>query len=330
MKEKKKGIGKIIIRILQILIILIILIFILGYIIPIKRDLIQISKTELSSEYGEFLDIEDIKIYVEDLHSTDFQPEDNGKKTIIFIHGMGGSTYSWRENKMYIAQSGYRVIAIDLKGFGLSDKGFFSDYSHKEQARLISLVMDKKGIERAVMVGHSMGGSVVTHFAINHPERISRLILVDASIRENPPLFPGIFFHFHPIVRIGRHMTRYTINKDNFKDILISAYIKKDVVTDEVVDEYYNRFVMGDFDISFFAMSRDTNKNGIGDGLSDINVPTLIIWGENDPWISIEKGYRLNRMMINSQMEKINNTGHLPMEENPDVFNQILLGFLSN
>ncbi len=327
--DTKLNIGKIIIRILQILLILIVLTFIIAYIVPLKRDLIEVSKTDLITEYGNFMDIEDMKIYVEDLHSSDFLQSPDGANILIFIHGMGGSTFSWRENMMFFAENGFRIIAIDLKGFGLSHKDFFSDYSHMEQARIISLVMDNLNIEKSVLIGHSMGASVITHFANIYPDKVNKMILVDASIKEKPQYFPGIFFHFHPLVRLGRHITRYTISMDSFNKTLLSAYHRKEIVTDKITEGYYNRFVMGDFALSFFAMSRDMNRNYINFNLSDISKPVLIIWGEEDPWISVSEGEKLHNKFSKSTLEIISKAGHLPMEEYPDVFNRIIIDNLS-
>ena len=81
-----------------------------------------------------------------------------------------------------LVNRGYRAIAIDLKGFGLSDKAFREDYSHPAQADFVVRLLDSLAIDQAVMMGHSMGANVLVHLAMNYPERVTELIIVDGAV----------------------------------------------------------------------------------------------------------------------------------------------------
>jgi pimeloyl-ACP methyl ester carboxylesterase len=109
-------------------------------------------------------------------------------KAVLLIHGLGASTFSFRHTIPELAQR-YRVIALDLKGFGYSARPQ-SDYSLTAQAALVRQVMDRLGVERAAVVGHSMGGAVAMRLALGYPERVSRLVLVasatDRELRRLP------------------------------------------------------------------------------------------------------------------------------------------------
>ena len=153
------------------------LVCVLPYLIPLGEPQADISADELVSEHGRFLDVDGVGIYVEE------QNPESGQATIVFIHGLGGSTFSWRHNAPFFAAQGYRVVSLDMKGFGLSYKDFASDYSHPAQARLLGEVLARLGIDQAYFVGHSMGTSVMLHFAHLYPEKVLGLISVDGAVK---------------------------------------------------------------------------------------------------------------------------------------------------
>jgi hypothetical protein len=124
------------IRVLSYLVLaLLFVVCVVPYLIPLGQVQSEVPPEELVSEYGRFVDIDGARIYVEERN-----PEST-QGTIVFIHGLGGSTFSWRHNVPFFAARGYRVISLDLKGFGLSSKDFASDYSHPAQAKLLAQVL---------------------------------------------------------------------------------------------------------------------------------------------------------------------------------------------
>lgn len=137
------------------------------YIMPLGRAEPEISAADLMSSTGMIVDIDGLGIYVED-----YNPQSR-RETLVFIHGLGGSSYSWRLNIPYFASLGFRVITLDLKGFGLSYKDSASDYSHPAQAKMISALLDKLAARDVFFVGHSMGASVMFHFTQLFPDRVS-------------------------------------------------------------------------------------------------------------------------------------------------------------
>jgi pimeloyl-ACP methyl ester carboxylesterase len=139
---------------------------VLPYLVPVSNVESEASVQSLRSPSGKFLNIESCSIYVEEHGPAEGE-------VIVLIHGFGGSTYSWRNNIPFLVENGYRVIALDLKGFGLSCRGFQSDYSHKAQAAIINEVLQQTGVEQAYIIGHSMGSSVMFHLLIYTPIKYS-------------------------------------------------------------------------------------------------------------------------------------------------------------
>ena len=101
---------------------------------------------------------------------------------LVLVHGFGGSTFGWRAVMAPLAARGWHVVALDLPGFGLSEKSWSFDYDHETQARYVLATMDQLGVERAVIVGHSMGGNVAAWIAALAPERVAGLALVDGGM----------------------------------------------------------------------------------------------------------------------------------------------------
>jgi len=218
-----------------------------------------------------------------------------------------------------------------MKGFGLSYKDSASDYSHAEQARLLAEVLASLGVDHAYLVGHSMGTSVMLHFAHLYPEKVLGLISVAGAVNpDGGGLHPSVLLHFGPFRRIGEvFLSRYA-TKERLGQILSSAYYRKDIVTAEVIDGYYNHLVVGQWAQSLLAMTRDMSKNAITVPLEDITFPTLILWGENDTWVERADIDRWRDQIPSAEFHVVPETGHLLMEEDPELFNNMVLAFLES
>src|SRR5258708_23041562 len=105
---------------------------------------------------------------------------DPAAPTLLLIHGYTASTYVWKASAPILAENGFRVIAPDLLGFGYSDKPRWFDYTIESQTRMISRFMNRLGIGRATVVGSSYGGAVAATLSLDYPERVEKLVLVDA------------------------------------------------------------------------------------------------------------------------------------------------------
>jgi pimeloyl-ACP methyl ester carboxylesterase len=302
--------------------ILLVLFIVVPYLIPTGNSLTGTAVNNLASSNGKFLNIDGVNIYVEDQGISSNQ-------TILFLHGFGGSTFSWRSNAPFLASMGYRVVAMDMKGFGLSTKDLSSDYSHLTQAKIVAKVLDKLNVDRVFMVGHSMGTSVMLNFAHLYPQRVLALVSVDGAVNINKmSSFPAALLNFGPIQRTFRDFIGNYLNKQRFGSILKSAYYNKEIVTDEVLDGYYYRAISNDWTASLIAMTRDMHKNTIDFPLESINLPTLVFWGENDTWVKRPDIEKWETKMPNSSFQIIPGVGHLFMEEKPEMFNELVLKFI--
>ena len=307
-----------------ILVAFLFLVCVVPYLIPLGENQAEISPEDVIGDNGRFLDINGMHIYIKD------QNPESIKKTIVFIHGFGGSTFSWRNNAPFFASQGYRVVSLDVKGFGLSHKDFASDYSHPSQAKLLAEVLTRLEVDQAYFVGHSMGTSVMLHFTHLYPEKVLGLISVDGSINlDEGAGYPFALLNFGPFRGTGEvFLTRY-MTRERVGTLLESAS-HQDIVTAEVVDGYYNRLVIGQWAQSLLAMTKDMHKNTIAFPLEDITFPTLIFWGEQDTWVTRAQIDKWRDEIPSAEFHVIPETGHLLMEENPELFNNMVLAFLEN
>ena len=274
---------------------------------------------------SKFVEFTDAKIHIQLDGPITGQP-------VILIHGFGGSTFSFRYTIPFLVAQGYRVVAIDLKGFGLSEKSFAYDYSHAAQADLIALVMNKLKIKQAVLIGHSMGGNVVAHFAEKYPEKTKALVIVDGALNETPGLLLKLskLITYPPITRWAQIFFRSYFNSQNAGGILAKAYYNPELLQQEDVSDYQNIFLTKDWDLALVGMIRDTGQNYLSLPVSSIKVPVLLIWGANDTWVPLSQGEKLQAEFPNSKLVTIEQAGHLPLEENVKATNQQIGEFLKS
>ncbi len=286
--------------------------------IPSKAITSQVYTMEYT---GQFIDIGNIKsFYIDTLNVSD--------PVILLVHGFGGSVYSWRENIKSLYEAGFRVLAIDLKGFGLSSKAYNEDYSHKSQAEYLYKFLQQIGVKKVNIVGHSMGANIATIFAMEYPNNVQSLVIVDGAIVQEDATTLPFLFDIKPIRNIFKLTVQNVLNKENFSEFLKSAYVNQSVISNSVIDNYYIPLQTNNWEDALMGISRDGYKNKIPKSFESLKIPVLIVWGKNDPWINIEKGINLNQEIINSKFIVIDGSGHLPMEEKPKEFNQTLLDFL--
>ncbi len=303
--------------------VLLVVLFVLPYIVPPAKRQPILSYEQMQSPAGKTISVNGTSIYVED-----YSPTSPVKGTLVMVHGLGGSTYSWRKNVSFFVSVGYRVVAVDLKGFGLSSKDRISSYSHATQASILAQVTHYLEIDKAVFIGHSMGASVLLQLVHQEPQLVKALILVDGAASFSKGFPFSRLLSFDPLRRAFQDIISRWLSRDRLAGILQSAYYQPDKLSDVDFDNYYSRVVYGNWLDGLTAMTRDSNENNIDFTLSN-KVKTLVVWGAKDTWVGRDIAEQLVDF-TNGYLKIIPDAGHLSMEEVSDTFNQIVLDFLSN
>jgi pimeloyl-ACP methyl ester carboxylesterase len=294
-----------------------------------------ITPQDLADPDGQFIEIDGASIYYLDRGPVD-------GPVVLLLHGFGGSTFTWRDNIDVLAEAGFRVVAYDRPPFGLSDKNPALDYSPAAAANQALGLMNALDIETATLVGHSAGGSVIAHFAIEYADRVDGMVFVAGAVGYdrgsesvgNDSALGGLFqfaANLSPESSMARQLVRAFVSPERFIGLLRDAYYDPDIVTDEVAAGYQRILQIEGWEAAFLALLQspaDTPSPDL-ELLAQSATPILLIWGEEDTWVPLAVGQRLHQLLPAADWITYRDVGHLPMEEKVEQFNTDLLAFLA-
>lgn len=254
---------------------------------------------------------------------------------VVLIHGMGGSATGWLPSFNALTAE-RRVIALDLVGHGRSDQPGPCTPDSAYLAKFVNDFMEELKIERADIVGHSMGAAIALLLAINFPTRVNKLVLADGMAlgKEAPP-----FLRFVSLPLIGDFMFAQLYKQDVKKyaaDLRGSAQ-NASYLSDELIENLYQvertpengKFFLKTFRLAFdWRGQKESTYGHILPKLPTIRNSTLLIWGRQDTTNPLAHGESAARSLPNARLEIIEKCGHIPMFEQPELFNQLVLDFL--
>jgi pimeloyl-ACP methyl ester carboxylesterase len=254
---------------------------------------------------------------------------------VVLLHGLGGSVYSWRFIAPALARR-HRVIAIDLKGFGSSDKAFDQAYSAADQARLVARFLQRRGLTGVTLVGHSFGGQVALLTALElkarDPARISRLVLIDAPALPQQ-LSPIVALMQAPIVPYALLtltppglVTRLALTPSPMVPVRRSY-------TNTDADAYAAPFEDPAARHAYIQTSRQIappNLSQIVRHYPALRQPTLLVWCARDEVVPVATGRALARMLRNARLDELDGCNHSPPDENPYGLLRSLTRFLTH
>ncbi len=275
----------------------------------------------IHSENSHFVEIDGATVHFQEFG-------DASNPTLLLIHGFTASAYVWKTVAPELASDGFRVVAVDLIGFGYSDKPSWFDYKITSQARMIARFMDRLGIGRAGVVGSSYGGAVALTLALDYSERVEKLVLVDAVINDEPKNHP--ILKLAKIPGLGEVLTPFLIDSKRFMKIRMQgtlAPVNHHLITKDRIESIIRPLHAKDGHNAVLQAGRNWDANRIEEDLHLVNQPTLIIWGEEDTVIPIHNGEKLYNSILNSRLVVLKNCGHVPQEEKPDLFISLVSGF---
>ena len=253
---------------------------------------------------------------------------DRAHPTLILIHGFTASTYVWKTVAPMLAEKDFHVVAVDLLGFGFSDKPAWFEYSIVSQARMIERFMDRLGIGRAVLVGSSYGGAVASTVALDYPERVEKMILVSAV--SNDDAIQNSILRFTAMSGIGEIISPFLIDSKRFLKLRMQrtiAPVNHHLITEERIEAVGHPLRAKSTHHSILATARNWDASRIQTDAYLINQPTLLVWGEDDNVIPVENGERLYDTILNSRLVVLKDCGHIPPEEKPERFVELVAEF---
>lgn len=250
----------------------------------------------------------------------------SGSSHIILIHGFRANTYTWRHLIDPLAQSGFHVWALDLVGYGYSDKPEL-EYKFDLFLQQISDFMKEKKIEKAHFVGGSMGGGICLGMAVFQPQKVESLTLISALGYEmdlplSASIIKNLSFLWGPF--LGPNMVR--------KGLQQLVYSK-----DSITDEQINAYCLPYYFPGGSSAALSTLKNFDNDKLKElsqkyqqIDHPLLLVWGKEDPLIPIEHFDNFCRDFPHAEIVLFQQCGHIPHEEKPEEVTSSILSFVQH
>lgn len=246
---------------------------------------------------------------------------------LLLVHGFIAWSFTWRKNLPALAAH-FHTYAVDLRGFGLSQRGTHLRYGLDDQADLLAAFLDHAGIRRAALMGHSMGGEIVLRFALRYPDRLKGMVLVSPSALLQRRV-RWAERYLLPVPGLGPLAVRAALLNRRFAAASVrDAYHRSELVTPADIGGYWLPARIPGSARSLIAMLRQIDFGAAANRLTEIPHRTLIIWGEDDPWVPVSHGRRLAALLPRSELVTLPDCGHVPHEEYPERFHQLVIPFL--
>ena len=272
------------------------------------------------SDHSHFVDIDGVRVHYQ-------EAGDPNAPVLVLIHGFASSTLVWSKVFLRLEDAGFRVIAVDMVGFGYSGKPRNGEYTIAGQAGLLMGLLDRLNIKRATLVGSSYGGAVAATCALDYPRRVEKLVLI-GTVNNNRPLNYKLMRVFgspvfgdvvSPLLIGSRRLLRRRMKR---------VYDRHEWVLDERrVDARHLPLRASGTQRAIIRTVRRWDAERISRDAHLINQPTLLLWGENDQEIPLADGERLHEQISGSRLIVFLNCGHMPQEEYPEEFTGVVADF---
>lgn len=315
-------------RLIGLFLLVVILVIVFGpLVIPIPPLPEPLPVTALMDEDSRFVEVNGIDVH--------YKQYGSGEPVMILLHGFGASTFSWREVMKPLAEAG-TVIAFDRPAFGLTERPMPGDwegespYTLNSQVRLLIGLMDRLGVERAVLIGNSAGGTVAMAAALAHPERVSGLVLVDAAIYAGggAPAWIRPLLRTPQFDRLGPWFAR-SIAGEQGDAFLKAAWHDPSKITEEIIQGYRKPLQLANWDRALWELTKASGESRLAERLSDLSMPVLVVTGDDDRIVPTADSLRLANEIPGARLAVFANCGHVPQEECPEPFLEAVFDFLT-
>lgn len=296
---------------------------IVPFLIPVPPLEGLVPPEQLADPDSKFIEINGLRVH--------YKESGSGELTFILLHGFAASTFSWREVMQPLAQYG-RVIAFDRPAFGLTERPLTwegaNPYAPESQTALVLGMMDALGVERAILVGNSAGGTVAMQTYLAAPERIESLILVDAAVYAGggSPAAVRWLFYTPQMEHIGPLLARRI--QTFGEDFARSAWHAPEKITPEIWEGYNKPIRTQNWDVALWKLTQASRASGLSEQLDRFNLPVLVITGDDDRIVPTEQSIQLSQALPNATLAVIPNCGHVPHEECSPAFMQAVQNFI--
>lgn len=271
-------------------------------------------KLEYANEQSKFMELNGMPVHYRD--------EGEGMP-VVLVHGTAASLHTWDDWTNTLKEN-YRVIRMDIPAFGLTGPAPEGDYSIDRYVDFLAQFLEKLHIDSMYLAGNSLGGNIAWNFAAAYPDKVKKLVLLDAAGYPSDEPDPWIFgLARTPVLNlIVSYITPRFIIKNNLEQV----YFDDKKITDSLVGRYHQMALRTGNRQAFIDRAKTPFVDHT-DRLKNLTMETLVLWGDNDTWIPVEDGEKFARDIKPSELVVLENTGHVPMEERPEESVKVVLEF---
>lgn len=278
----------------------------------------ELTVAELASDYAggasRFLELDAATVHYRD---------EGAGAALVLLHGTASSLHTWdgwtRELK-----DDFRLVRLDLPGFGLTGPFHHRDYRSERYLELLDAFLDRLGVESCSVAGNSLGGHFAWRYALHRPERVAKLLLIDSS---GYPGMPGSGTLELARVPVLKNLLLRITPRFLFTRALHEVYADDSKVVPELVDRHF-RLTLREGNRRALMDRMAVRQDGDEARLGELWQPTLVMWGGQDPWIPVEWAHRFAADLPNAEVVVYPEAGHVPMEEIPGPTAQDARAFL--
>jgi pimeloyl-ACP methyl ester carboxylesterase len=281
--------------------------------------------SELADPDSKFVEINNLNIH--------YKVMGQGEPVFVLLHGFGASLYSWHAVMEPLSQIG-TVIAYDRPAFGLTERPMTwsgaNPYGSQANVDLLLGLLDHFNINNAILIGNSAGGTISMQFALQHPERVKALILVDPAVYEGGggPSWLRPLYKTPQMQHLGPLVVRSIQSRG--LEIIKMAWHDPSRITQDTFDGYTRPLHAENWDRALWYFTLASEDAGLTDRLKEFSLPILVITGEDDRIVPTANSIRLAGELPNAQLTVIQEAGHVPHEEQPGAFLQAVIEFLTS
>ena len=281
----------------------------------------------LADQDSRFVEVQGITVHYKETGS--------GKPVFIFLHGFAASLFSWHAVMEPLSKHG-RMIAYDRPAFGLTDRPVIENvqttnlYGTAGQVEMLYDLMNVLGVEKAVVVAHSAGGTVGMAFALKYPQRVSALILVGPAVyRYSPvPRWAGRFLNKKPVRLFGQVLIHPT--RAFTRQTLRQTWHDTSKIGEDIVTGYKKPFLSKGWEAGLWEFSIAPHVKNLWKRSSELKMPVLVVAGDDDRVIPTRHSRRLAEITPGAEFHLVKDCGHVPQEEKPGEFVKVVERFLDN
>jgi pimeloyl-ACP methyl ester carboxylesterase len=304
------------------LLILLVILLAGPFLIPVRPAPGTVPPQQLADPDSHFVEINGLNVH--------YKMMGQGQPVFILLHGFGASLFSWHAVMEPISQFG-TVIAYDRPAFGLTERPLKwsgqNPYGPEANVALLLGLMDHFGIQKAFLIGHSAGGALSLQFAYQYPQRVQGLILVDPAIHTSGglPDWVRILGKTPEMQHLGPLFVRSIQEKG--LEIIRTAWHDPSKITQATLDGYTRPLKAENWDRALWDFTLASHDTEVLQHLSDLQVPCVLITGDDDRIVPTAETVQLSDVITGSTLVVIPHTGHIPQEEWPDAFMEVVREF---